>query len=308
MAKARMNVFTELSGSVGEDLTFRRLSMQNKQLLQTKPVPRYTRTEAQNAVRTGYKQACSIWKTASWLDKGVYTDFSKIYNITDFNTFLKFNLPVLTKAPAMFLGLDEGTGTIAHDYSPNGNNGTIYGATWQTLATGKHVLSFDGVDDYIEVANSASIVTTKAWTLMAWVKVVDSATWRGVISKAEANLPAPYDTYVLKGTDEMRFLVGDGTTLQDVLSDTVKFEEWQMWSFRYDGEYITIFTDGEQTADEVAVTVNVADTGNAVYIGNRDDGVTPMSGNIALPTIIPEALTETQIQKIYKATKDLFNE
>ncbi len=39
---------------------------------------------------------------------------------------------------------DEGSGTIAGDSSGNGNNGTIYGATWVAGKYGQ-ALSFDGI-------------------------------------------------------------------------------------------------------------------------------------------------------------------
>ena len=67
---------------------------------------------------------------------------------------------------------DENTGNIAYDSSPNGNNGTIYGATW---VHGKfnYALEFDGSDDYVEVPDSSSLNLTEEVTIEAWVN------WRG---------------------------------------------------------------------------------------------------------------------------------
>ena len=55
------------------------------------------------------------------------------------------------------------------DNSGNGNDGVLSGASW---TTGKYggALSFDGVDDFVSVANSTSLdITGTRVTLSAWV-------------------------------------------------------------------------------------------------------------------------------------------
>jgi hypothetical protein len=65
---------------------------------------------------------------------------------------------------------DKGSETTAEDSSGNENHGIISGATWTTGLLGS-ALEFDGTDDYIEVANSASLDSiTDEITLIAWVK------------------------------------------------------------------------------------------------------------------------------------------
>jgi len=62
--------------------------------------------------------------------------------------------------------LDEGSGTTAHDFSGNGNDGTLNGdPQWATGKTGG-ALEFDGTGDYVEVAR----VVQDDFTLMAWIK------------------------------------------------------------------------------------------------------------------------------------------
>jgi hypothetical protein len=64
---------------------------------------------------------------------------------------------------------DEGTGTIAGDSSGNGNNGTIYGATWVPGKDGT-ALIFDGTDDYVECPASASL-DVSIFTITAWINL-----------------------------------------------------------------------------------------------------------------------------------------
>jgi PKD repeat protein len=66
---------------------------------------------------------------------------------------------------------DEGSRTTAHDSSGNGNNGTLKnGPTWVNGKSGK-ALSFDGVDDYVQIADSPSLeLGSSNYTIMAWFK------------------------------------------------------------------------------------------------------------------------------------------
>jgi len=62
--------------------------------------------------------------------------------------------------------LDEGSGSVAHDLSGNGNDGTLMGEPkWVTGKTGGG-LECDGTDDYVEVPR----VVQDDFTLMAWIK------------------------------------------------------------------------------------------------------------------------------------------
>ena len=66
---------------------------------------------------------------------------------------------------------DEGTGGTAYDASYYDNDGTLMnGASWVTGKTGKAV-ALDGVDDYVDCGNDASLVITDAITIAAWVKM-----------------------------------------------------------------------------------------------------------------------------------------
>jgi len=67
---------------------------------------------------------------------------------------------------------DEGEGDIAYDSTGN-SHGTIYGAKWTTGQL-DGALSFDGIDDYVEVPdNNSQQITTNQITLSAWIKLVE---------------------------------------------------------------------------------------------------------------------------------------
>ena len=62
--------------------------------------------------------------------------------------------------------------TLAIDSSSNENHGTIYGATWVDRNIG-NALSFDGIDDYVNIPDSNSLDIVGSITLEAWFKVTN---------------------------------------------------------------------------------------------------------------------------------------
>ncbi|HZY89578.1 MAG TPA: hypothetical protein VFE78_32450, partial [Gemmataceae bacterium] len=64
---------------------------------------------------------------------------------------------------------NEGSGTVLHDVSGNGNNGAITNATWSSAGKYGGALSFNGSTSLVTVADSVSLHLTKGMTLEAWI-------------------------------------------------------------------------------------------------------------------------------------------
>lgn len=63
---------------------------------------------------------------------------------------------------------DEGKGNVVYDISGNNNDGIIYGASW-TKGVWGYALSFDGIDDYIEIPDSSLLDLTDSFTIEGWI-------------------------------------------------------------------------------------------------------------------------------------------
>jgi len=71
-----------------------------------------------------------------------------------------------------------------YDLSPYVNHGTINGATWVRLPSGLWSLNFDGGDDFISVANSASLLDfTTVCTFLVWFYWDDATNGAAIISR-----------------------------------------------------------------------------------------------------------------------------
>ena len=68
-----------------------------------------------------------------------------------------------------FWNFDEGTGLIANDSSGNNNTGVSVNEPQWTIGKFGAGLSFDGVDDYVEIAHSDSLNLTRELTVSAWI-------------------------------------------------------------------------------------------------------------------------------------------
>ncbi|MCF7846946.1 MAG: FG-GAP-like repeat-containing protein [Candidatus Gracilibacteria bacterium] len=84
----------------------------------------------------------------------------------------------------LYLPFEEGTGSVAYDWSQGDNDGTISGATYTTGDTGNGgAMSFNGTSDYIDCGNDSSLdIGTSDLTLSAWFKTSATST-SGIIGR-----------------------------------------------------------------------------------------------------------------------------
>ena len=80
-----------------------------------------------------------------------------------------------------YWNFDEGSGTVAHDSSGNGNDGILCnGPTWVNGKNGT-ALSFNGVDDYVNITENTDLNPHMSnWTVSAWLNIAQlSRVWDG---------------------------------------------------------------------------------------------------------------------------------
>jgi hypothetical protein len=85
-----------------------------------------------------------------------------------------------------YWAFDDGSGGTASDGSGNGHTGTLtYGPTWQSGTNCKlgGCLSFDGVNDYVNVADAADLRITGSLTISAWIRPASPGSKQTIVGK-----------------------------------------------------------------------------------------------------------------------------
>jgi len=114
-------------------------------------------------------------------------------------------IPVFSQQPmgmVSYWKFDEGNGSVVYD-SVDEDQGIIHGATWTTGIVGG-ALTFDGIDDYVDLGNVWSVGTSPL-TITLWFKnTVDVAGWPLLIGATDLPPPGAGDLQLQAFTDKLR--------------------------------------------------------------------------------------------------------
>ena len=202
----------------------------------------------------------------------------------------------------LYLPFDEGAGTVTKDKSKYNGDVTVYEAEWDVGKSG-HSLDFDGIDDYVEVSNSADLNLTDAISVLVWVKpTANDGAYQAFVSKDYAETWA-----ILQYSNQDRFrayLVTDaGSQSQEMAAFTAG--NWYHVGFTYDqssGE-LKLYVNGTQYGSTISTSGFIQTNSQTVGIARDGDSGYPADADIDEVRIYDEALPADAIYAIYEAYK-----
>jgi hypothetical protein len=250
---------------------------------------------------------------------------STIAVVIFFAALITSNAQVLTVTNGLQLWLraDAGVTTNATggvtawaDQSTNANNALqavdAAAPLWVANAqNSKPALRFDGTDDQLDVAPSASLAIVGDISSFFVVKFDDFATFRGVWGKTAGpgnNLPAPTDYYVVPPDGIPRVYRGDGADSLGNVDGTTRLRSatYLVVGFEMGGTTLTHYLNG-QVIGAGEITATLADGGTPLHIGTREDSVTRMKGDIAELLIYDVALPEDDRNAVISYLQTKYN-
>jgi hypothetical protein len=211
----------------------------------------------------------------------------------------------------LWLRMDEGSGTIAYDYSGYGNNGTLYNGTnicsnpptsgCPTWVDGKfgRALSFDGVDDYV-IANTINVpyLTISAW--VKWFRFFEDGTGHAIVS----NSNYAQDGYMLYQStiapyNRIRAFVYTTSIVTFDSKTLFNTNEWYHIVLTYDGSFIKLYINGVLD-NQVAQSGTIKATTNPFLIGSTYATTgAKFNGTIDELLIYNRALSDDEIKQLY---------
>jgi chitodextrinase len=265
----------------------------------------YLLERCQGAGCTSFAQVATPSGT-SFNDSGLTANTSYSYRVraTDASGNLSAYSGVATAttlsgSPAVGLmaayGFNEGTGATVADASGNGNSGTINGASWSTQGKFGGALSFNGVNNLVQIAGSASVNVSAAMTLEAWIfPTAAQSGWRTIVQRE-------VDAYSLNASSDAGSLFpagggtfsGSGTWIYGNAASPVN--AWTHVALTYDGAMLRLYVNGAQVASQ-ARTGSVQTNTLPLRIGGNVPYGEYFQGLIDEVRIYNRALTQAEIQ------------
>lgn len=215
------------------------------------------------------------------------------------------------KKPANNLGLvgywsfDEGTGTIATDFSGNGNTGTLGGAAaWATGKRGK-AINLTTENSHVATTDIDSTDGASALTVSLWISNDNPSIAWDIISKSTSG--APGWEFRMGASNAMVFTVAGTDDHAPAQAHVPKV--WEYWTIVFDGTQtgndnrLKMYRDGVHLGNLshfAAVPATTGSNSNAIYIGEKPDlSGTSWRGRIDDVRIYNRALGASEVAKLY---------
>lgn len=188
------------------------------------------------------------------------------------------------------LSFNEAHGTVVHDSSGYGNDGTFQGASWIEGVAGS-ALAFDGEGGHVEIANSNSLnIQGNAITIAAWFK-------RSALNDDGAFV-FKNSQYCLAINDQGRlsFSLYTPTWYSVVMNwpDRLMDTKWHLVAAVYDGATMAIYLDGTEIVSG-ANTGNIQQQTSNIWVGSQSEGLNQFGGILDEVSIYDHALSGTAL-------------
>ena len=191
---------------------------------------------------------------------------------------------------------NENSGATVTDSKGN-NNGTISGAQWTSNGAEGATLSFNGTGDFVRITNADNLNVTDEITLMAWAKTRENKTAK-IAEKGDWDGHGILQDHWNGWGGQIRTAANKSYSLKWSNGIPV-FNEWYHIALTYNGALLKLYVNG-QLANSKQVTGKLHVNSRDFVIGSNNGTQKFFNGSIDDVRFFNKALTQTEIQAIYK--------
>lgn len=199
--------------------------------------------------------------------------------------------------------LEEGSGTVAYDYSGNNNNGQWNGTQAGTSGyysigkVGPWAGYFDGTDNFIYTSKPSNLSSSGPFTLAAWAYYDGTKTnWSSIVSSASTL----GSTYI--GTNNSEWLIGTFGYGAESCTGPAPSVGWHFVVGTRSGITSALYVDGVMVAN-CTYTITASPAGDPVLGGDASNGQDIWKNSIDDVRIYDRILSVAEIQAIYNVEK-----
>ncbi len=188
---------------------------------------------------------------------------------------------------------EEASGATVVDASGKGNNGTITEAARITSGKFGSALSFDGINDWVTVNDSASLDLTTGMTLEAWVYPTGAPSAWGTIAMKETTGNAVYGLFS-DGTNSLpeAYMAGKSSAIG---LNILPANTWAHLATTYNGSILVFYINGNEVR-RVTTSGNITTSSGSLRIGGNSVWGDYFKGRIDEIRIYNSALSVREIQ------------
>ena len=233
-------------------------------------------------------------RSAEWIQTEYNTQNSP-------STFVAWGSTESGGGPVAYWSFDEGYASTTYDRIGTNNGTLVSNTTWVDGKFGK-ALSFDGTDDYVNVADN-SIFSPSALTLSAWIKMNTLGSQDIIVGKG-SEYWIGYNFTDINCTAN-RFGFGVYASASWTCASGLNQPTAGQWSHLigvHDGSNIYLYVNGVKESGPIAKS-SVTDQTYTFGIGSFSSGPTTYATNAVIDEVkfYNRALTSTEITALYAA-------
>ncbi len=186
---------------------------------------------------------------------------------------------------------DGGTGNSAAD-SAGGNTGTISGASWNSSGRFSTALTFDGINDFINVSDSSSLNLTTAYAIEAWINI-NSLLSSSILDKDNGYAITLSSSGILS-------VWHNGTIINS--TSALSVNAWYHIAATYNGNAIKLYINGAENASSTGTISGLSQTARNLYIGANNSANT-----VAANTFFNGTIDEVRISNVTRNFTAILN-